>query len=54
VPEGTRSQALEVLRVMVAADRIGIAEFEQAVARLLEARSEADVAEIAPCPLQSL
>ena len=44
--EETRSRAVEALHALVVADRIDSAEFERAVADLLQARTEAELAEL--------
>jgi hypothetical protein len=44
--EETRSRAVEALHALVAADRIDSAQFERAVADLLQARTEAELAEL--------
>ncbi len=44
--EETRSRAVEALHALVTADRIDSAQFERAVAELLQARSEAELAEL--------
>ncbi len=44
--EETRSRAVEALHALLAADRIDSAQFERAVAELLQARTEAELAEL--------
>jgi hypothetical protein len=43
----TRACAVEVLHALVAADRIDLPQFEAAIAQLLAARSEAELAAVA-------
>ncbi len=44
--EETRSRAVQALHALVAADRIDSVQFERAVAELLQARTEAELAEL--------
>jgi hypothetical protein len=44
--EETRSRAIEALHALVVADRIDSAQFERAVAELLQVRTEAELAEL--------
>lgn len=46
MPEETRSQAVAVLHAHLAAERIDAQQFEGAVAELLQARTEAELAEL--------
>lgn len=54
MPDDTRSRAVGSLRALVAAERIDSAQFEGAVAVVLQARTEAELAELLrslPSPL---